>query len=51
MSLGRLDHAQGRLREARHRLASVYERFTEGVETPDLQAPLTRSIRQLLGVA
>jgi predicted ATPase len=38
MSLGRLDHAQGRLREARHRLASVYERFTEGFETPDLQA-------------
>jgi len=38
MSLGRLDHAHGRLREARHRLGSVYERFTEGFETPDLQA-------------
>jgi len=37
-SLGRLDHAQGRLREARHRLGSVYGRFTEGFETPDLQA-------------
>ena len=38
MSLGRLDHAQGSLREARHRLGSVYGRFTEGFETPDLQA-------------
>ena len=31
MSLGRLDHAQGRLRETRHRLGSVYGRSGGGV--------------------
>jgi predicted ATPase len=37
MSLGRLHHAQGRSRDACDLLHSVYQRFTEGFETADLQ--------------
>ncbi len=38
MDLGQLHHAQGRSREARDLLESVYVRFTEGFETADLQS-------------
>ncbi len=38
MSLARLRQSQGRAREARDLLATVYGRFTEGFETADLQA-------------
>jgi predicted ATPase len=38
MSLARLWSAQHRSVEARHRLQEVYDWFTEGFETPDLQA-------------
>jgi len=38
MSLARLWSAQHRSGEARHRLQDVYDWFTEGFETPDLQA-------------
>jgi predicted ATPase len=37
-SLARLRHQQARSTEARGFLAPVYERFTEGFETADLQA-------------
>lgn len=37
MSLARLQHAQGRSRDARDLLKPVYARFTEGFETADLQ--------------
>jgi predicted ATPase/DNA-binding winged helix-turn-helix (wHTH) protein len=37
MSLGRLYHAQGRIRDARELLSSIYARFTEGFDTADLQ--------------
>jgi len=36
-SLARLWRAQGRLREARKLLAPIYDWFTEGFDTPDLQ--------------
>jgi tetratricopeptide (TPR) repeat protein len=35
--LARLQHGQGRIREARDLLASVYNKFTEGFDTADLQ--------------
>jgi predicted ATPase len=38
MSLARLWSAQRRSDEAKHRLEEVYNWFTEGFETPDLQA-------------
>jgi len=38
LSLARLRAAQGRTNEARELLASVYGRFTEGFEAPDLRA-------------
>jgi len=38
MSLARLWNAQHRFNEARHRLQDIYGWFTEGFETPDLQA-------------
>jgi predicted ATPase/DNA-binding winged helix-turn-helix (wHTH) protein len=37
VSLGQLHHAQGRVRDARDLVNSVYSRFTEGFETADLQ--------------
>ncbi len=37
MSLCRLWHAQGKTRHARHRLAALYDWFTEGFDTPELQ--------------
>jgi predicted ATPase len=37
-SLARLWHQQDRGAEAKEFLAAVYERFTEGFETADLQA-------------
>ena len=37
MSLAKLWSAQGRAVEARERLAAVYDWFTEGFDTPDLQ--------------
>jgi predicted ATPase/DNA-binding SARP family transcriptional activator len=46
MSLSRLWQAQGRQREARCLLAGVYDRFTEGFETPDLQE--ARSLLEVL---
>ncbi|KPL07394.1 hypothetical protein AMJ85_09605 [candidate division BRC1 bacterium SM23_51] len=36
MSLARLWQGQGRQEEAHRRLAGVYDRFTEGFDTPDL---------------
>jgi predicted ATPase len=36
-SLARLWRDQNRREEARHLLAQVYERFTEGLDTPDLK--------------
>jgi predicted ATPase len=41
LSLARLRASQGRRREARTLLASVYERFTEGFATADMQAART----------
>jgi predicted ATPase len=41
MSLSRLLRRQGRMAEARQRLADVYSRFTEGFELPDLQKAQT----------
>jgi predicted ATPase/DNA-binding winged helix-turn-helix (wHTH) protein len=41
LSLARLKVSQGRHHEARARLASVYDRFTEGFGTADLQAART----------
>ena len=38
LSLARLRVAQGRGGEARQLLAQIYDRFTEGFETPDLRA-------------
>jgi non-specific serine/threonine protein kinase len=38
LSLARLRATQNRHREARHILAPVHDRFTEGFETPDLRA-------------
>jgi predicted ATPase len=38
MSLARLWNAQHRSNDARHRLQDIYGWFTEGFETPDLQA-------------
>jgi len=38
MSLARLWRNQGRLGDARHRLASVYDKFTEGFGTADARA-------------
>ena len=38
LSLARLRANQGRGGEARQLLAQVYDRFTEGFETPDLRA-------------
>jgi predicted ATPase len=38
MSLARLWNAQHRSNDARHRLHDIYGWFTEGFETPDLQA-------------
>jgi predicted ATPase len=38
LSLARLRVSQGRQREARAQLASVYDRFTEGFAIADLQA-------------
>ena len=38
LRLARLLQAQGRSGEAAARLAAVYERFTEGFDTPDLVA-------------
>jgi len=37
MSVARLCQSQGRLKEAREPLASIYERFTEGFDTRDLR--------------
>ena len=37
MSFARLRRGQGRPVEARDLLAPVYERFTEGLDTPDLK--------------
>jgi predicted ATPase len=37
MSLARLRQKQGRQEEAQESLEAVYEWFTEGFETPDLQ--------------
>ena len=45
MSLARLWAIQGRTDEARVRLACIYDWFTEGFSTPDLQ-----DARQLLSV-
>jgi predicted ATPase len=41
LSVARLRVSQGRHREAREQLASVYDRFTEGFATADLQAART----------
>jgi predicted ATPase len=41
LSVARLRVSQGRHREARAPLASVYDRFTEGFATADLQAART----------
>jgi predicted ATPase len=41
LSVARLRLSQGRRREARAPLASVYDRFTEGFTTADLQAART----------
>jgi predicted ATPase/DNA-binding winged helix-turn-helix (wHTH) protein len=41
LSLARLRVSQGRHREARALLASVYDRFTEGFKTADMQAART----------
>jgi predicted ATPase len=41
LSVARLKVSQGRLHEARAPLASVYDRFTEGFATADLQAART----------
>jgi predicted ATPase len=38
MSLARLWQQQGKRAEVRELLAPIYGRFTEGFETPDLQA-------------
>jgi adenylate cyclase len=38
MSLARLWRRQGKNAEARRKLKKVYERFTEGFDTADLQA-------------
>lgn len=37
MSLAKLWAHQGKIQQARLRLASVYNGFTEGFDTPDLQ--------------
>ncbi len=37
MSLGKLWHGRGRLDEARQVLSEVYQKFTQGFETPDLR--------------
>jgi predicted ATPase len=41
LSLARLRVSQGRHHEARAQLASVYDRFTEGFATADMQAART----------
>ena len=41
LSLARLRMAQGRQGEVRQLLAPVYDRFTEGFDTPDLRAART----------
>jgi predicted ATPase len=38
MSLARLWCGHGKVAEARHLLGSIFGWFTEGLETPDLQA-------------
>ena len=38
LSVARLRVKQGRGGEAKQRLAQIYDRFTEGFETPDLRA-------------
>jgi predicted ATPase len=38
MSLSRLWHRQGKQEDARHRLAEIYDRFSEGFDMKDLQA-------------
>ena len=45
MSLSRLWHRQGKTAEARELLAPIYDWFTEGFDTPDLQ-----EAKALLGV-
>jgi predicted ATPase/DNA-binding winged helix-turn-helix (wHTH) protein len=42
MSLGRLYHAQGRIRDAHDLVSSAYVRFTEGFETADLRSARRR---------
>jgi hypothetical protein len=37
MSLSRLWQSQGKTEEARHMLAEIYDWFTEGFDTADLQ--------------
>jgi predicted ATPase len=37
VSLCRLWQQQGKRQEARHRLTKIYDWFTEGFDTPDLQ--------------
>jgi predicted ATPase len=37
MSLGKLRHRQGRTGEAEQILSQIYQRFTQGFETPDLR--------------
>jgi predicted ATPase len=41
VSLCRLWQEQGKLEEARQRLAEIYDWFTEGFDTPDLQEART----------
>jgi predicted ATPase len=41
LSVARLRVSRGRHREARAQLASVYDRFTEGFATADMQATRT----------
>jgi predicted ATPase len=41
LSVARLSLSQGRAREARAQLALVYDRFTEGFATADMQAART----------
>jgi predicted ATPase len=42
MSLGRLYHAQGRIRDAHDLVSSAYVRFTEGFDAADLQSARRR---------
>jgi hypothetical protein len=47
MSLGRLWRLQGKTAEARQMLAEIYDWFTEGFDTPNLQE--ARALLQELG--